>query len=294
MSRKIINYKTEFGRFKQMHRYYREIMPIISEGDSWYSYPLAGANLMDQLLLKFEGAINYLRLESSGHEALDIFESTRSGQLKKLIKHVKTFQVPIVLMSAGGNDVVGRSKKELYDVASHSSDVDTLINSSGLNQVLQQILDRYSVAINALVNVNPAVKIITHTYDYPAIIGKAAPITIRSLGIAAPIVNVLKEIGPWIKPILVSKNLTDFHAQYEFAKQLIDKFHDNVLVVLKNNHPIHFDYIDLRGTLQMNKNYWNDEIHPNAEGFRLLADKFWLDLLPIIKGAYVHWRSDYR
>ncbi len=291
MSRKIINYKTDFGRFKQMYRYYPEIMPIISEGDSWYSYPLAGANLMDQLVLKFEGAVNYLRLESSGHEALDIFASTRSGQLKKLIKHVKFFQVPIVLLSAGGNDVVGKSKAGLYDSANHSSDVDTLINSAGLNQVFRKIFDRYTVAINALVHVNAAVKIITHTYDYPAIIGKPAPITISSLGIIAPLVNVMKEVGPWIEPILLKKNLTDKQAQLQFTERLMNKFHDDVLLPLKNNHPDNFDYVDLRGTLMLNKQFWNDEIHPSAEGFRLLADKFWLDFLPVLKDAYTQWKS---
>lgn len=292
MGRKIINYKTEFGRFKQMYRYYREIMPIISEGDSWFSYPLAGANLMDQLVVKFEGTLNYLRLESSGHEALDVLESPHSGQLEKLIKRVKAFKVPIVLMSVGGNDVVGKSKKGLYDTASHSSDVDTLINSTNFNKVLQAILEKYSVAIEALVDVNPTVKVITHTYDYPAIIGKPAPITIKSLGIAAPVVNVFKEIGPWIEPILISKNLTDLEAQHKFIKRLMDKFHDDVLVALKSSHPDNFDYINLRGTLQMNKNYWNDEIHPNAEGFRLLADKFWENILPMIKKAYAQWRSN--
>lgn len=291
MSNKIIDYKTEFGRFKQMNRYYPEIMPIISEGDSWFSYPLTGANLMDQLVFKFEGCINYLRLESSGHEAQQIFKSTSSGQLKDLIKHIAFFKVPIVLLSAGGNDVVGKSKIDLYEMANHDRDVATLINSAGLQAELLAVKDSFERAILGLIAANPDIRIITHSYDYPIVSGNAAPITINSLGLIAPVVNVFKQVGPWIFPILKEKGLTNQDAQQMFAEQLINQFHDFILLPLKNQYTDNFDFVDLRGSLNQINYNWNDEIHPSAAGFEILANKFWQKLRPEIINAYRKWQS---
>ena len=274
-----------------MHRYYPEIMPLISEGDSWFSYPLVGANLMDQLVLKFEGCINYLRLENNGDEATEIFANHASGQLRTLLKHVRTFQVPVVLLSAGGNDVVGESNTDLFDHALDASDVATLIGSAGLKDKLIQIKSSYELAIAALVAVKPDIKIIAHSYDYPIVNAAHAPITVNSLGLIAPVVNVMKQVGPWISPILEAKGLTDSVAQQQFAVALIDHFHDEVLMPLKNQFGDNFDFVDLRGTLELKAHNWNDEIHPSAAGFELLANKFWLHLRPVVIDAYGEWQS---
>lgn len=281
MSRRIINSKTAFGRFKQIARYYPEIISIISEGDSWFSYPLAGQNLMDHLMIKFAGTINYLRLESTGHEATYMFSDINSGQLKKLIKLVSDFSVPVVLISAGGNDIVGKCLSQLLPNARNSTDIDTLIESTKLQNRFNTIKTAYVNMIEGLIKVQPKIQILAHSYDYPPVTGKSAPITINNIGMAAPLIKLMKEVGPWIKPYLIDKGLTNEEAQQKFTNILIDKFHDDILEPLNNIYTA-FNYVDLRGVLKTQEVFWNDEIHPNSNGFSQLCDVFWEKLTPIL------------
>ena len=281
MSRKIIDYKTPFGRFKQIARYYPEIIPVLSEGDSWFSYPLIGSNLMDHLVVKFGGAVNYFRLESSGHTATDMFSDCDSGQLEDLADLVKTFSVPLVLISAGGNDIVGEDLQNLLINATQPDDVNTLLTSPNLQARFDEVKQAYQRMIDCLLVANSNIRILAHSYDYPLVSGQAAPINVNSIGLIAPLVNFLGDIGPWIKPYLEAKGLTDTAAQQQFADGLIDNFHDNILVPLKNQNSA-FDFVDMRGTLQKNINFWNDEIHPTSAGFAQLAEVFWDALEPLL------------
>ncbi len=288
MSRKIIDNKTQFGRFKQIARHYPEIMPLISEGDSWYSYPLAGNNIMDNLLFKFAGTINYFRLESSGHLATEMFRDCKRDQLKLLAKLVKQFRVPIVLISAGGNDVVGVSTGGLLRRAAAPDDVDGVLDSPKLDERMGMVKTAYNTMIQCLLNANPTVRIVAHTYDYPIVSGAHAPITVNSLGVAAPLINLFTQIGPWLKPHLIDAGLTDAAAQQAFSIRLIDRFHDRVLMPLRNAHPA-FEFVDLRDTLQLQPDMWNDEIHPSTEGFARLAEKYWTHLQPVLQSCYHTW-----
>ncbi|WP_395374683.1 hypothetical protein [Marinicella sp. W31] len=285
MSRKIIDYKTPFGRFKQIARYYPEIIPVLSEGDSWFSYPLVGNNLMDHLVVKFGGAVNYFRLESSGHTALDMFSDCDSGQLEKLAELVEDFSVPLVLISAGGNDIVGEDLDFLLDAATQPDDVNTLLNSANLQTRFDDIKLSYQRMIDCLLAANTNIRILAHSYDYPVVSGQAAPVTINSIGLAAPLINFLGEIGPWMQPYLQSKGLTDAAAQQQFSDRLIDTFHDNVLIPLKQQNPC-FDFVDMRGTLQKQLSLWNDEIHPTNDGFALLTEVFWSSLQPLLVNIF--------
>ena len=76
---------------------------IISEGDSWFSFPLH-ANTIDHLDEMANRKISLLRLESNGDELLEIFGSK---QKTKLRRYLERYPVEALLFSGGGNDIVG-------------------------------------------------------------------------------------------------------------------------------------------------------------------------------------------
>src|SRR5205823_3573043 len=78
---------------------------IISEGDSWFSFPIH-ANTIDVLDEKMaKRKISLLRLEKDGEKALRI---VGGSQKAKLAGFLKRYPVNALLFSGGGNDVVGQ------------------------------------------------------------------------------------------------------------------------------------------------------------------------------------------
>ena len=84
---------------------------ILTEGDSWFSYPL-NANLADYVEMMNDFSI--LRLEHNGDEAREIL-GPGSEQLKKLKYYLKNYPVDVLLVSAGGNDLVSRELSKFLD-----------------------------------------------------------------------------------------------------------------------------------------------------------------------------------
>ena len=89
-----------------------ERLVMLTEGDSWFSYPL-NANIADYIEMMNDFSI--LRLEHNGDEARDIL-GAGSEQLKKLKYYLKNYPVDLLLMSAGGNDLVARELARVMGV----------------------------------------------------------------------------------------------------------------------------------------------------------------------------------
>src|SRR4029078_11406875 len=80
---------------------------LITEGDSWFSYPL-NANIADHIEMMSD--FSRLRLEHNGDDAREIM-GAGSDQLRKLKYYLKNYPVDALLMSAGGNDIVAACLK---------------------------------------------------------------------------------------------------------------------------------------------------------------------------------------
>src|SRR5688572_10697294 len=82
---------------------------VISEGDSWFSFP-SHANTIDHLDEMLQRKLSLLRLESSG----DTLQRMTSGDQRGRLRHLLTiYKVEVLLFSGGGNDAVG---PELLDL----------------------------------------------------------------------------------------------------------------------------------------------------------------------------------
>ena len=262
-------------RLLKRHDLLKKTPVILTEGDSWFSTPLA-VNLLDHLVHasvqeEKQGKVwlgeggSFFRTEKSGDTAVNMFADEN---VEKLGKWFKSFDFDLVLLSAGGNDFVGDFLHELFldkPIMSVEAAVKLVVDSGRF----QDVFDAYSLFILHFMKINPTIPFIAHSYDYPVRLGRASELTLSNIGLIA---LFKKEIGDWISKN-IKQSLIDESARLNFARLLIDNFVKLVLEPLSQKFPKNFSYVDLRGTLP-SKDYWSDEMHPTGAGFLQLAEKF--------------------
>ena len=215
---------------------------ILSEGDSWFDYPLY-SNVIDFIDDKQQYAIK--RLEKSGDKLSDII--VRIGEFQATVEEEEPCAV---LLSAGGNDLV------------EDDWIDTLFTEEApyiATEVWEAKLNDFRAGYTALIEaVKPPVPVIGHGYDY--IVPSGEGVRLDGLTIT----------GPWIKTAMECKGITNEGRQRRLAKTIIDDFNET-LRGLASEQP-RFHLVDLRGTLDP-ENDWANEMHPLKVGFELISIK---------------------
>ena len=262
---------------------------LIAEGDSWFQYPFK-SDIVDQL--RREDWIVY----STAHYG-DTLESMLYGprqlssvysvlvQLKEMLVTTGTTSQPescklekdnglpkAILLSAGGNEIVGKHLEFFMDHADSSNLSISDADKNGLNDAIEfglfrrlsRLLYEYFVSVSHLCNVVYQEKcehipIFVHGYDYPRATGDGY----GWFGFAFA--------GPWIRPVFESKQRLSDDDGREIIEGLVDKF-NAVLesMVEKVSSPIvnPVCYLDLVGKVGSD---WADEIHPNKTAAKRLS-----------------------
>src|SRR5687767_2252200 len=112
---------------------------MITEGDSWFSYPL-NSNIAD--FIEMMNDFSMLRLEHNGDEARDIL-AAGSGQLKKIKHYLKSYPVDMLLLSAGGNDLVSGELAKVLNRRAAGHPWQSAIKLATLTTVLDDIVASY-------------------------------------------------------------------------------------------------------------------------------------------------------
>jgi len=266
---------TDFGKFINHYRglnkagLLKTTPVILSEGDSWFSTPLY-YNLVDWLEARARNA-TFMRLESPGALATQMFDG---GNLRKLRDRIKTFEFDVLLISAGGNDFVDDFLRDTFRHAkamTPEAALQRVIDNGRYDEVLRAYRRLLEVALKA----RPDLKIITHTYDYPQLMGKKGELTVEQVGLVA---LFKRSVGDWIAKH-VKRVLPTESEQRAFARLLIDAYSDRVLRQLQQDYAS-LTVIDFRGKLTQDSD-WNDEMHPTEAAFQKLAD----DLRQAVRAA---------
>jgi hypothetical protein len=239
-----------------------ERLVMLTEGDSWFSYPL-NANIADYIEMMSDFSI--LRLEHNGDEARDIL-GAGSEQLKKLKYYLKSYPVDLLLMSAGGNDLVAKELPRILEKKTNGGAWQSTLKRAALTTVLDDIVAAYSRLLDARDALRPQCVVVAHSYCYFQPNGRKA---------AGPF-GLLKA-GPWMRPVLVAKGIDPDSEGREVARHLVDELHAR-LVALAAARP-RFHVVDMRAALPADDVHWADEIHPSGTGFRKLAESHWRPLL---------------
>jgi hypothetical protein len=231
---------------------------IVTEGDSWFSYPL-NANLADYIELMND--FSFLRLEHNGDEARGIL-GAGSEQLKKLKYYLKNYPVDVLLMSAGGNDLVSGSLPKVLDKKVAGNSWQSAIKLATLTTVLDDIVASYTRLLDARDALRPKCVVMAHSYCYFQPTGRKAT---GPFG--------LLHAGPWMRPVLVAKGIDPDTEGRDLARYLVDELHARLKAVAAARS--RFEVIDMRAALPVDDVHWADEIHPSGTGFRRLADGCW-------------------
>lgn len=244
---------------------------IISEGDSWFSYPL-NRNIADYVEMMSD--FSMLRLERSGEEAREILASG-SPQLANLRKYLKRYPVELLMFSGGGNDIADENLPALLKLKKPGMGWRDCIDDQALDARLNEIIAAYRRLIDVRDASRPSCRIVTHGYDYPV------PTGIKARGAFG-----LGSAGPWLKPHLVAKKIDPQTDGVLILRHLIDQFYERLETLAEPTvKGSRFHVVDSRRTLiPADRLHWADEMHPSGFGAELLAQRWRATLAKLFPG----------
>ena len=237
---------------------------IVSEGDSWFQFPVLIKDVIDHLkkdyLVWSSGAAG-----DTAHGM--IFEDSEYMEaLKEHADKVKAF-----LFSAGGNDILGEDKsgnpvlsRLLRSQGSASCDPGQLVDRAVLNPVLDKLRSAYRTVIKRVRSEKHfnALPIIFHGYDF------ALPYPSGDNDLRNPSWAKKNE---WLGKPMTDKGIHDPETRRGIVRVLINEFYGVLEDVAKDDKHVHI--VDVRGTLTQVAD-WEDEIHPTSSGFAKVAERF--------------------
>lgn len=253
-------------------------MKIIAEGDSWFAYPLY-LDVIDHLrrmgyaVEKFSKAGDTLENMVYG-TGFNINSNTAVNHgpvsLGETLASVRMNRPRFVLLSAGGNDIVG---KEFEQYLNHKNSGLVLFKEdvfvSHVNGYMKAAIRHF---LEKVWEENPDTDILMDGYDYARPNGKRYEIL--SIGVA----------GPWLLPGFGRKNILDRKQEQEpIIKKLVDHF--NSMLADLDQEFERFHYIDLRN-LFPKESEWDNEIHLKSQGFKTVAKLYHEKMLSLLPQAY--------
>jgi hypothetical protein len=242
---------------------------LVAAGDSWFDYPL------HDILKLLDDHYGY-NVESAAHRG-DPIEAMayQDGQLDKFARSLEKVLAQgatpkAVLLSGGGDDIAGQEFGMLLNNATsriggwNSEIVNGLIN--------QRIITTYKYMLGAMAQlcehqVGKILPILVHGYDYPVPDGRG-------------FLGGWPFPGPWLEPGFREKLFTDVGRNVALMRDIIDQFNSMLSRLVTDPAFPYVHYLDLRGTLSTvlannaYKDWWANELHPTAEGFTAITDKF--------------------
>jgi hypothetical protein len=234
---------------------------LLAVGDSWFDYPI------HDILTRLDDNYGY-NIESSAHRGDPIETMVSSvGQLDKFARCMDQIVAlgatpKAILVSGGGDDIAGTEFGMLINNAD-------LLPIPGWNdQIISGVIDTRIAAayrmmflsINSLCqkNLGRTFPILVHGYDHPVPDGRG----FLGGGWLLP--------GPWLKPGFDEKLFSDINVTTQMMTTIIDRFNTMLQNLAQEPGFQNVKYIDLRGTLSNAqsdyKDWWANEIHPNAGG----------------------------
>lgn len=232
-----------FARMNRRGKFFKKLKGgysgpiIVSEGDSWFQYPLLLTDTIDWLMKDF--AVR--SLGAAGDLLKDIADK------QEYLKAIKNNNAEILLLSGGGNDLVasGALASHLEAFDSNLMPEDYLLPS--FDALLDGALTQYERMFTQVRQSFPHVDILCHGYDYP-----------------------VPNKDRWLGKPMESRGIKDKDLQKAIARVMMDRFNRR-LRRLSNAMP-HVTYIDCRGVVTDAR--WHDGLHPTSDGYKDVAKKF--------------------
>lgn len=227
-------------------------------GDSWADYPLAG-NLFFGVHTDYPTQLagtprpTLLNLAHYGDASVEAFGLVKQQRVRAAVSDPANGKFDFILASMGGDDVVGDAFCIwLNDAAAVHNDPAQAINLVRLDAVLSTIRASYLDLLAFRDERLPGVPVLAHDYDF------AIP---SGVGVCGQ--------GPWLKPALDFCGWTDLAQATQIVRAILMRFSAKVPADLALIGGGNFVHVKTQGTLRADQ--FANELHPNPEGFGLIA-----------------------
>lgn len=261
------------ARFR--HRAEQEELPVlVSEGDSWFQFPLLIREVIDHL------GDEYLiwSVGAAGDTAHNMIYG-KPEYMKALRR--ERHRVSGFLFSAAGNDIIGEDPATgravlhdlLRDFNGNPADVLGHVNLALLGERLDFLRTAY-IKVIADVREEPdfaALPIFIHGYDY---------VFPHPWGAADGRDPLYAAKDEWLGQPLAARRIMDPELRRGVLKFMIDALHDMMTDLVGDSEETGIWLVDCRGAMP-DVGDWADEIHGTTEGFAKVAERF----RPVIREA---------
>ena len=241
----ILSHLNGISRWRRQQRYRAQIAGwngyrIVSEGDSWFQYPLLLDDVIDHLF-------NRYAILSFGAAGDLLSDMVRQDEVERAIaaEHAHA-----LVISAGGNDLLGGGRLQQYlKPFAASRPADQYLNER-FQPFVDGILDLYRGLFANLVQRFPNLHIFCHGYDY-----------------------VIPNRGKWLgRPMESGPGIKDRHLQQQILRIIIDRYHMALELLARETAFDRVHVVDCRGAV--GNSSWHDELHPNDSGYGRVAQRF--------------------
>lgn len=251
---------------------------ILAIGDSWFWYPK-----ISNLLAEISAAVkpDYSNIMALGYLGAELEEYVKGKYATDFARQLRPTYLQYysaVLISGGGNDAVDWGLC-LKDDCSTETTAEGCLDQTRLASSMTDLGGWLLAMINEVRVASETAKlrcpdIFIHCYDYAPPNGK---------GFEAPLFGVPLS-GPWLKPAMDNRHVVDDYAlRKQIVRLLIDALTETFAEFDSTQDRVYV--IRSAGTLDPD-NDWDNELHPNGEGFRKLVHGPWLDVLRRTRYAF--------
>ncbi len=247
---------------------------LLSQGDSWFDYPLIGNGPMlgntDVIAqLRRMGAMppKILNLAVAGDTAVSIMSLKRQSKMINELRNKSNWidgKPDAILFSAGGNDIAGDEFCIFLDFNDG--------RSAGLNEkrflgALGMVQACYLQMFAIRDRIVPGVPIFGHCYDFPIPNGVHPACA-----------------GPWLRPSLDYCNWSVAQGT-SIVREALLAFR-TMLLSLAADRANNFHLIETQGALRAQD--WANELHPFEHAFKTIARRFAIALDTTIRATFTN------
>lgn len=246
---------------------------VLAEGDSWFTLgAVPSSNLLFQIQVRQPTAL--VTIAEPGDTIMNIGDPERMLQLRRLLAVPQfSYKWDAILISGGGNDLIGSAPELLRRPAATSSDPADYVDPAALRRLVATIQAAYAniVAVrDGPTSESQGKPIYAHTYDYPTPRDSPA----RFLGVGV--------LGPWLYPAFLLADIPPA-LWIALSDHLLDQLAEAIMALdsQSGSRPLPgFFAVDTRKTLNRARlgtvgtdGDWSNEIHPNTAGYRKLGER---------------------
>jgi lysophospholipase L1-like esterase len=235
---------------------------LISGGDSWFSFA-SEPNVIDILddpagsgRSGRQRAWSLLRLENGSDELVTALSAGHRGELRAVLDRIPA---QALLWSGGGNDLIGADLLPLLLPYRAGAKPAECIHAERLERRLRRLEDFYRELVDLVLDDGGDLTLFLNSYDYPQPCEKP----VKLLG--------SKLTGPWLGPAFRERGYPPGHPlEREVPRLLIDRFCamvDRIAAGCRGR----LVRVETRGAVGAD---WADEIHPNSDAARRVAERF--------------------